>query len=113
MTTEEVTAAADALRVRLAPAGLVVSTGKPSVTVVPDRGSLRDGAVRELLHASWVSPQTGDQGGLATVRVHPDVQFSLGLDEGFTCSPAVITVQPGPKRRSPLPWLADADEETP
>ena len=61
-----------------------------------------------LLSGEWVVPGRGDLAGPNAVTVHPDVHFSLGLDEGWGYQPALATVN-GLHNRPRLAWLPDDD----
>ncbi|MGY1838432.1 MULTISPECIES: helix-turn-helix domain-containing protein [unclassified Modestobacter] len=155
VTTDQILTALDALRERLAPAGLVVSQRKHAdATLVPEPGSLRDSAVRDLLRrgeqrgslpstaartlqllargqtlpprptkdeqlqlasllrAGWAQTGAKRRSGPQGVELHPDVRFSLALDEGYDCQPATATVHSIANRKR-LPHLVeDPDEVT-
>ena len=68
----------------------------------------RDERVRlsVLLRGGWVTVGEGARAGANAVGVHPDVRFSLALDEGYACQQAAATAQP-PLRGRPFPWLTD------
>jgi hypothetical protein len=78
----------------------------------------RDERVRlsVLLRGGCVTVGEGARAGANAVGVHPDVRFSLALDEGYASQAAAATAQP-PVRRRPFPWPTDqdsaGDEEAP
>jgi hypothetical protein len=63
-----------------------------------------------LLRAGWVTPGTGVRAGNDTAALHPDVRFSLALDEGYVSRPAAAVARERPTRKQ-LPWLKDTDPE--
>lgn len=60
-----------------------------------------------LLRGGWITPGEGSSAGIASAALHPDVRYSLALDDGFACEVATTTPHPA-VRRLKLPWLRDA-----
>lgn len=149
--TTAVTAALERLKAQLAPGGLVVSIGKPGVTLVPAHSKLGAQAVRQLLRqndnrgamntpgarllhvvargstlpqvpkqaerqqlsilvrAGWLHTPAGRSGAPNALALHPDVAFSLVLDDGEPTERASTTVFTAPTRRKQFTWLDDAE----
>ncbi len=61
-----------------------------------------------LLRGGWVAAPVGRRAADRALTLHPDVRFSLALDDGFSFEPAVATVVQRPRRRA-LPWLTTPD----
>lgn len=152
-TSDAVAAAVQALTAQLEPAGLVVSVGKPGVTIVPAALSLRDAAVRDalrvgdlrgalpgpaarmlhriargeplpqapkrqerlrlqvLLRGGWLTVPVGRHSTARALLVHPDVRFSLALDDGHQLRTATATVHEITRRSRRFPWLDDPEPD--
>ena len=63
-----------------------------------------------LLRGGWVVAGEEARSGHAAVALHPDVRFSLALDDGVTYARAEATLLQAPRGRRHLPWLDDTTE---
>lgn len=67
-----------------------------------------------LVNAGWVRPRGDRAAAPNTVEVHPDVRYSLALDDGFTVEPATATLMDVMTlSRRQFTWFAPVEPEDP
>jgi hypothetical protein len=72
----------------------------------PQQNADERARVAALLRGGWVTPVAGASGVRTRVELHPDVRFSLALDDGFRCRPAGATLH-GNRLQPDLPTDPD------